>query len=470
MTDKTDETTKDKKPNLANLRPIRGSRSARKADGETLDRLAYDDKELDLAEILSGRVPPRIGREAPKFPHKLIVVAPDYATAPIILKLSDNNTCERINPSFVAGLLRGWNEGCVGRLKPYRIAYSKCEKVVRYWTQNTRDLSTMPKSVGFKSDPELCFKRLPFDYIEGVDAEVLAKEAPVFCEMLSRIETNAEAFCTRIGSIYDLSASRKQAVWMYGETNGGKSLYATLIEKLTGESFTVLDRDILNTEYWKADLPGKRVAFVHEAIPSFIRSGKFKNATGDANHHINQKYAPTFSARLDVLMFFISNDPPEIPHDDALLTRIIDCRIGVIPEAKRLGEVEVLAKLDRELPWIASYCMGLYAELPRGAAIPSDQSELREHADDFEGDYLDFLENRFDIDPDPSKSVKRMRRDEFKAIMTEHGIKHGPDQQKVIKIMMRRFKILKKRERVNSEQPRTYAGISPKPIRFVHPK
>lgn len=402
--------------------------------------------EAELCELLSGKLSARLKQEAPPFPHKFRVVRPESGGAPIILKIEDN-TARLVTPEYAAGYLREYLSYLGGTLSELNQTYSMCLGVVRSWSHQSVDLSELPKSVGFKSDPALCMTRLAFDPVEVTDLDSLKLHAPLFSEMLGRME-NSDAFCMRVGSMFDPDADRKQAVWMSGPRDCGKSEFAWLLMELSGKGYGLLSNADFKTDYWKAQLVGKRVGLVQEAAAKFIRTDEFKSITGDDIHSINQKNQPIFHAQLPVLLFFFSNNPPEIPHDDALMARIIDCRIKAISPDAMLPKAVVRAKIIEELPYIAGYSLSRYRTISSGDRIPNCIDTLTETIARYEAEYIDFLDKHF-IE-DESGHVLRSK---FKELMVMEGIKTSIDQSICKRVLLSRFRVKETRHefRTNSD-------------------
>lgn len=363
--------------------------------------------EADLCDVLGrGLLSNRAFKKLP-FPYELRVVRPNDEGGPIILRV-DDNTAKIIDAKYVAGYLREYVANLPKGLSDYNITYKQCGAVVESWTHQRRDLLDLPKPVAFKSDPDLALARLPFDSIHCTELE-LSTHAPLFSQMLGRVTSNRTAFCRRLGSLYDPKADRKQAVWMHGPTDAGKSQFIWLLEVLSGGSYGVLGKENLEKSYWKAQLVGKRVALAHEAPAKFLRSDGFKALTGDAQHSIDQKYKAIFVARLDAIVFLFSNEAPEIPHDDALMNRVIDCSIVAVPKEIRITESDLRTALTVELPYIAGYCRTLYSQLEAGSRIPCDHDALTETVGQYEADYLDLIEGELIIDPGEGGYLLRSR-------------------------------------------------------------
>jgi len=354
--------------------------------------------EVNLCALLSEKAGPKLKKGHGPWPHTIRVVKVDDVGAPILLKVDANQVAVRISREYVAGLLREYVSYFSGALIDYNVPYEKCLAIVRSWAHQTTHMRQLPKSVGFRSDPAIVMARLDFDPVT-VPSGQLAAFAPLLAGMLARVETNSDAFCARIGSIFDPDADRKQAVWVWGPADSGKSQFSWVIEVLSGDNFAVLGREELKTSYWKAQLVGRRVGIVQEAPASFIRSDAFKAATGDGRHSISEKYEKAFVANLNALFFLFSNDPPEIPHDEALKLRVIDCRVAPVPPSEMMGEVDFRGELAKELPAFVGHCLAAYEALPKGLRIPCKKEGLDDIIDQFEADYLDLIESHYVIVP-----------------------------------------------------------------------
>lgn len=304
----------------------------------------------------------------------------------------------------IAGALfhySGWYETVCPKAA---LTYAQSEQVVKAWIASTKikRLSEMPKPVAFKTQNVLCLSgnRLGFDPVM-TDFD-LAEKAPTFVSILERITTNKNAFVYRIGSLFDDIADRKQAVWIHGKRDAGKSMLEHFIRSLVGyESSMSVSDDEMDDKHWKEPLVGKRAVFFQEAATGFIQSSKFKALTGDLYHSINPKGFKRFMAPLPVMLFFFSNKAPAISSDDSLLVRIIDCEIEAVSEEDRRPIAEIERLIEQEKPYIVGHCIKEYqANVPKGGRIPLDNSKLIELSENHEGEWLEWLHTRFEIDPD----------------------------------------------------------------------
>lgn len=387
-------TTRDEQPKTGGEQEKKGEvipiRRKRREDRE--EKTSHAVVEHELCQILKGERPTNpYFLDAPLFPYVFKVMRASENSGAILLAVV-NNTAKPIAPEVAAGRLKKYLAKLPYELKEYNLTHRRCQAVVDYYLASHVDFTKLPKTLGFKSDPELVMRRLDFDPIVCTE-DTLPAFAPMFTDMLSRI-TNAHALCARFGSLYDPHADRKQAVWVSGPKDSGKSDFSWLVRELAGETDAgLLSSDDLKTPYWKAQLVGCRAAIVIEAATHFIRSDQFKAVTGDDDHSINQKNQKIYVAKLAALFFMFSNNEPEVPSDDALIERIIDCRITPVPPEIMMPKEIVRERLTKELPYIAGYCQAVYEERPSGTRIPCNIDNLIDTVDRFEAKYTDVLEH-----------------------------------------------------------------------------
>jgi hypothetical protein len=382
---------------------------------------------------------------------------------PVLLSVKDN-TATIVGKGDVARALSDFVEMCMIKKMPSAfVKFSEFEKVVKRWSYGDAMLD-LPKCIGFKSDPELVMNRLSFDpkfefdykefcptffkLIENIDKKQIKIDVEVADDKQKTKISNSDALCMRIGSIYDLRADRKQAIWCYGEKDSGKSQIAWLVAELAGRANAAqLDGNWDKDGYGKAALIGKRVAVVGEAPSKFLRSDDFKSLTGDSIHMIREKYKGGYSAKINCLFFFSSNEEPKVPHDTALIERIITCHMSP-PDAKdRIPEFEMRALLSAELPYIAGYCIERYNSIPVGTRIPCDKTDLLAVIDNYEGEYLDFLDHLFVF-----QEGAMMDAMDFQHEITHPGgsfdpwqFKKSTEVAKLKRIMQKRHKVVIKR-------------------------
>lgn len=346
--------------------------------------------------------------------------------------------------------------------KVYNIALSRAESIVKRWAYKRRELKPIPPPWGFKSDPALCFNRLPYDPIHRDDWDLsLSLFAPTFSAMCQRVN-NLEAFQAMIGSIFFLKASRKQVLWLYGPTGGGKSQIACLLNALMGDAAIGFDNDDFDGAFWKADLLDKRTVYLDEGDPVFLQSNTFKALTGKRGKRINQKHLNAFQANINTILFASSNPPPEIPNDPAIISRVVPCYVQPLEDSAKIPELEVEERFLQEAGYIAGFCMSVYRRLcPTFGAVPFDMElHLQPSIDTFEADFLDILEARFK----KGKPTDWVSNQSMKRILHDCGLYEMSQQRKFKDFLKSRFPEMRedREERIvprSTSRARGFGGI-----------
>lgn len=366
------------------------------------------------------------------------LVRTEASSASYLIVIDKTNTAHVSLASNAAGLLSDYLHSLGKSYAEYKIDFEKCKRIINLFLTMPPHLTRMPKLVGFKSDPDIVMNRLSFDPSDCsiVDIE---KRAPVFSQLMRRM-TNWEAFMMRLGSLFDPETDRKQAVYIYGPPDCGKSILGWLIQQVAGATAIVGAEDTRD-KYFKSRFLAKRAVIVQEATATFLRSELFKAVTGDDYHTIEQKYAQPFTVELLNLMFFFSNHEPEIPNDPALIERIIACRCESIPKDKMRPVFEVRADLLKELPDIVGACVDLYRSQVRpGERIPCKRDELEECIAKYESETQDILLQNFVFE----EGAILMKR-EFKAALNAAGIYNNRDIGRYKKMLITKNGVFERR-------------------------
>lgn len=398
MTEQGDEVNNDSTI-PSNVLPLKDKKRTRDKKNENAEENTPPDKpkklkpatiELGLCLILDGSRPPLLAN-MPAFDHCFEKVRFKPTDQTILIEIN-KNTATIVDTDYVGSKLRDYVKHLTDKQADYAVEFSVCAKIASAWSKGYIHRKILPKSVGFLSDPELCLNRLEYDPI-NIDFEGLKLKAPIFYDYLTRM-TNADAFCARVGSIFDFRAHRKQAIWIQGVRNAGKSPLMTIISKLVGDSYAVMSEKLLREKFWKEGLVGKRVMLTSELKPGFLLTEDFKGITGDSMHKVRPFGAKAFDTILEPILFFFSNHAPEVPNDDPITDRIIACKLGVVPLEKRIATLDLMDAVEAELPYIAGYCLAKWALVPKGHDIPiKDNAILNAAVESYEAEYLDFVEN-----------------------------------------------------------------------------
>lgn len=318
------------------------------------------------------------------------------------------------------------------------------EKALYHWAIISTTNGDLPLAMVSHDDIRPAFYRLQYEPMETVvDPEW---HCPTWNEIGSRT-TNWKAFCMRIASIFDDQADRKQAIYMSGPKDCGKSQIEAMIAHLaggdspSGGGFCSLSPDQTPGAHWLEPLVGKRVVCISEAAGDFLESSRFKSLTGDLWHMVNPKGRAIVNRPLPVLLFLFGNEPPEISGKPELLERVIDCRIdppklngeGLIPDH------EYQELLKSELQAFLGYCFSLY-EPYRRRRLPCERDTLEESTMDHEQDAIDYF-NTYFVEEDGHHVLGEML---YRRFRFDYINRHD-DQKRIREIWERRFKITKKR-------------------------
>lgn len=406
--------------------------------GDKPPKLTGGEIERDLVHILERRpataLTPFPLNHVPMLPTHFEVFRARRIDDVVLAEVVDN-TAYLTTKENVAASLADFCGQLGGVCLPYNAGGARHERAVKTWCYKPRPLKKIPHPWGFKSSPELCFNRLAYDPIP-TDFDSVDRFAPTFGEMCSRVK-NYEAFVMRLGSIFFNDASRKQALWLWGPSGGGKSQIAVLLKALMGDAYVGFDNEDFDDSFWKADLIDKRVAYVKEADPKFLQTTVFKSLTGDAGQRMNQKFVKAFQATINTVTFLASNDAPYIPNDDAIKNRVIPCYLDPVPEEKKISEEELAARFEQELPYISGFCIWFYQEYcPSHGAIKFDfDRHLQPAIDNYESEFLDIVEEKFKI----GTGANWISSKDFKSILIEYGMREETQRRKFKEFLKKRY-------------------------------
>lgn len=370
----------------------------------------------------------------PRMPEEMQLVRSIGGGSNAIISIKDN-TGEVVLVETAAERLRDFLLQLPENMAPYYLTGLRCKAIVESFRATAAHHESMPKIAGFKSDPELVMNRLAFDPVPTSMLD-LEEKAPIFAGMMARTG-NFAALMARIGSIFDPKADRKQAVWIYGKKDCGKSQLSWVIQQLSMK-YAVLGAEDYNDKNFKANLLNCRVGLIQEASARFIRSDIFKSLTGDGTHAINQKYQPVFNAQLPILLFAFSNDAPEIPNDDALIERVIACKMVGVPAKERYPEYQLREYLAKEIPYILGACLDVYQSMTPGERIPCGTEDLMASVEAYEEDYRDWLERKVVAAPGCFVTLSELNR-----LFELSGWKSTIEQHKVKRVLMSNFPVKK---------------------------
>lgn len=413
--------------------------------------------ELEIADILDTKLIK--GAKGVTLQHDFVVYMND-SNRPMIFELDDVNQAKMVTPEQVAGKLLPFFDNLKKSRPDLFLEFDRYVKIVRSWSYMTDNrIAEMPKVVAFKNDPSICYQRLDFEPVRG-GGFLLQDKAPIFANILARM-TNAEAFAARFGSLFFETCNRKQAVWLYGPPNCGKSTVADMIVELVGPRVctAVEAPDGRRSSHFNEIFVGKKLAIFNEANPNFLKTNLFKSLTGDTYHVINPKNQPQFTARLEVVLMFISNNEPVVHSDPAAQNRIIACEMTPF-EGPPLDPQTLGQKLAKERPWVVGHCMDAYEMYSeRGGFIPSDQRRINDLTFFHEHEFLEFLDTYIQ----KSGVDDYVRARDLREFFRENGMHDNRVYGKLINIIGRIYNGRRGQKVIDGQKVAVIWGISVKP-------
>ena len=198
-------------------------------------------------------------------------------------------------------------------------------------------------------------------------------------------EGNYDAFDEIIGTLYD-PEERTKLEWsigavvagdardiqkfcvLYGPAGAGKSTILRIIQKLFEGYYTTFDAKALasssnafSTEVFKSN---PLVAIQHDGDLSRIEDNtKINSIVSHEEMTMNEKYKPSYMARVNAFLFLGSNKPVKITDaKSGIIRRLID----ITPSGKKIPAKRydaLMTQIDFELGAIASHCLDVYRSM-----------------------------------------------------------------------------------------------------------
>lgn len=300
----------------------------------------------------------------------------------LVVECDQDNVCRYVSDEeIVCSVLKYWEEKI--QIEELWLDFDQASRLVSYWKARAKTIER-PAIVAWKSQDDFCFRRLPFDYVPGVNFPTLLFE---ICE---RMKTNSKAFCIFIGSLLDTKSDRQQYLWLFGDGQNSKSAISRFLYRVFGSAYAALNPPHASDRFWSVRLVSARVGVFPDCNHStFVTSGFFKTLTGNDPIDIERKGKDPFSARIDTKFIFLSNTIPVLSSEKADLRRAIFCELDAI---KGDPDPNYDKKLWDQAQDILSYCVDAYNQHVAAnghSAIPVEDDSfidlVSEETDSFEG-------------------------------------------------------------------------------------
>ena len=231
-------------------------------------------------------------------------------------------------------------------------------------------------------------------------------------------EGSYDAFDELIGTLYDpeeraklewaigavISGDAKNIqkfVVLYGEAGAGKSTILNIIQKLFEGYYTTFEAKALTSQNNSFAMEVFRgnplVAIQHDGDLSKIDDNtKLNSIVSHEDMTINEKFKPSYTARVNCFLFMATNKPVKITDaKSGIIRRLIDVK----PSGKRIPSRKynaLMSQIDFELGAIAFHCLEVYREMGKNyysKYLPLDMMFQTDVFFNFiEEHYIDFMD------------------------------------------------------------------------------
>lgn len=236
-------------------------------------------------------------------------------------------------------------------------------------------------------------RRLPYPLVSGdIDAYDEIMSTLYYPDERAKLEW-------AVGAIVSGDAKRIQKfVVLYGPAGAGKSTFLNIVQKLFEGYYTTFEAKALtsssnafSTEVFKAN---PLVAIQHDGDLSKIEDNtKLNSIISHEDMTMNEKYKPSYMARVNCFLFMGTNKPVKITDAKAgIIRRLID----VQPSGERLPVRRyqaLVSQIDFELGAIAQHCLEVYRSMGKEYYSGYRPIEMMLQTDVF----FNFIEAYFDV-------------------------------------------------------------------------
>jgi len=265
----------------------------------------------------------------PTFPRNFHVIeqAPGITN---VIERSFDDTIEAVPDSSVSAAILKFCKKELGGSKAYALTDRQAMECARTWREST-DPVALPDvaAVRWKSEPGLCWHRVPFD----LDTSGFA---PTWYGLLNKMENtdSASAIMNFIGSLFDPDSYRQQYCWIFGPGGNGKGAITRFLYNVFGQSahfLTSIPRE--PNQFFTRQFVNKRLIVVPDCENySFPAGGLFKSLTGDDPIHVEPKHKQPYTTTLNCKFLFTSNQMPSLSSERADMRRAIFARLDGTPD------------------------------------------------------------------------------------------------------------------------------------------
>jgi energy-coupling factor transporter ATP-binding protein EcfA2 len=271
-----------------------------------------------------------------------------------------------------------------------------------------------------------------------------------------------------IGSVISGDSKKIQKFLVfYGPAGTGKSTVLNVIQKLFQGYTTTFEAKALGmngnafaTEMFKTN---PLVAIQHDGDLSKIEDNtKLNSIISHEEMTMNEKYKPSYTSRINALLFMGTNKPVKISDaKSGIIRRLID----VHPTGNRTTPNHyhtLLSRIDFELGAIAYHCLEKYREMGKNYYNGYRPLEMMLQTDIF----FNFIEANYDIFKEQDGTTLKQAYALYKEFCNDTGIERPLPQYKVREELRNYFEDFKDRGMVDGVVVRSYySGFTAHPFK-----
>jgi len=254
---------------------------------------------------------------------------------------------------------------------------------------------------------------------------------------------------------------------LYGPAGTGKSTVLDIIQKLFVGYTTSFEAKALGsssnafaTEVFKGN---PLVAIQHDGDLSKIDDNtKLNSIISHEDMTMNEKYKPSYTARVNAFLFMGTNQPVKISDaKSGIIRRLIDVHpTGVKIPVNHYHTL--IGKIDFELGAIANHCLEIYRQMGKNYYNGYRPLEMMLQTDVF----FNFIEANYDIFKSQDGTTLKQAYQLYKEFCADTGIERVQPQYKVREELRNYFTEFKDRAEVDGHTVRSYySGFSAHPFK-----
>jgi hypothetical protein len=261
-----------------------------------------------------------------------------------------------------------------------------------------------------------------------------------------------------IGSIISGDSKKIQKFFVfYGSPGTGKGTIISIIEKLfDGYTATFEAKALGNGARDFAMEPFKAnplVAIQHDGDLSRIDDNtKLNSIVAHENMRMNEKYKPSYTARVNALLFMGTNQPVKISDaKSGIIRRLIDIHPTGVPIPPNLYNT-LVSRVDFELGAIAQHCLDVYRSMGRNYYNAYRPTEMMLQTDVV----FNFIEAFYDVFKYQDGATLKQAYELYKDYCGSTGIEKPLPQYKLREELRNYFDEFKDRVEIDGETLRSY--------------